>query len=45
MGKHPDTGEEIFEEIGPVVRYRELANKFYTEIEKDLGNPKPGKLL
>lgn len=44
VGVDPDTHEEIFEEIGQVSRYRELANKHFAAIEKDLGNDKPGKL-
>lgn len=40
----PDTHEEIFEEVGPILRFRELANKHFAVIEKDLGNDKPGKL-
>lgn len=44
-GEHPETGESIYEESGPIARYRILANKHYQEIEKDLGNESPVKLF
>lgn len=45
MGLHPDTHEEVFEEVGPRSSYRELANKHYAAIEKELGNDTPGRLF
>ena len=45
VGFHPDTHEELFEDVGPASAYYEKANKHYTEIEKDLGNESPGKLF
>lgn len=44
LGHDPDTHEEIFEEVGPRGKYRELSNKHYAMIEKDLGNENPGQL-
>lgn len=41
---HPDTGEELFDEIGPRVQYQSAATRHYTEIEKELGNESPVKL-
>ena len=45
VGVHPDTHEELFEEVGPITAYHKKANKHYAEIEKDLGNESPGKLF
>jgi hypothetical protein len=42
--EHPDTGEMIYEDVGPGARFRKLANKFYAEIEKELGTEKPTPL-
>lgn len=45
VGEHPETNEPIFEESGPIAKYRILANKHYLEIEKDLGNENSEKLF
>jgi len=45
LGPHPDTHEEMFEEAGPMAKYRTLANKYYVDLEKDMGNENPGKLF
>jgi len=45
MGKHPDTGEETFEEMGQAAEYRRSANKHYQAIETELGNDKPGLIF
>jgi len=42
---HPDTGEMMYEEAGPIAKYRTLANKYFAEIETDLGNEAPEKLF
>lgn len=34
----PDTGEKLFEDIGPEREFRKLSNKYYKELEKELGN-------
>ena len=44
LGMHPDTDQPFYEEIGPGKQYRELANRFYIELENELGNKTP-KLL
>ena len=44
IGRDPDTDEEIFEEIGPFARYQSLAENYYREMEKELGNESPAKL-
>ena len=44
VGSHPETGEKVFEDSGPVVRFRDLANRHYVKIEKALGNDKPKPL-
>ena len=44
IDRHPETGEEIFEDIGPKSTYQEMANKHYDDIEKELGNDKPPRL-
>jgi hypothetical protein len=45
LGPHPDTGEAMFQEAGPINRYRRLANQFYCDIEKELGNDDPSILF
>ena len=45
MGKNPDTGEEIFEELGQAAEYRRSANKHYQAIEAELGNDKAGQIF
>lgn len=44
-GSHPDTGETMFHATGQGVTYRELANKHYEDMERDLGNESPAKLF
>ena len=44
IGRNQDTDEEIFEEIGPFSRYQSLAETYYREMEKELGNESPAKL-
>jgi hypothetical protein len=44
VDKHPETGEDIFEAVGPGMDFRRLANKHYAEIERGLGNETPGQL-
>ena len=41
FGEDPDTGETLYEDLGPGARFRKLANKYYSEIEKELGTEKP----
>jgi hypothetical protein len=40
----PDTGEDIFEDVGLAARFQALANKYYLELERELGNPTPPPL-
>lgn len=42
---HPETGEPIFEEAGPIAKYRASSNQHYQDIEKEMGNESPGKLF
>ena len=44
IGRDPDTGEEIFDEVGPFARYQSLAENYHREMEKELGNESPTKL-
>jgi hypothetical protein len=44
IGPEPDTGEMLYEDVGVGARFRKLANKFYTDIEKELGTEKPEPL-
>jgi hypothetical protein len=41
VGRDPDTGEIFYEELGPAVRFRTLADAYYQELEKELGNATP----
>lgn len=45
FGVDPDSGEDLFEATGPVATYRKLANNFYSEIEREMGNENPAKLF
>ena len=45
LGRIPSTDEELFLATGPWVVYRELADKHYEEIGRDLGNEAPSKLF
>jgi hypothetical protein len=40
-----DEGKPFYEAEGPAQRYRDLSNKYYAELETELGNEKPGKLF
>jgi hypothetical protein len=35
---HPETKERIYEDVGPVRQYQELANRYYKSLEAELGN-------
>lgn len=41
IAKHPDTGESICEEMGPVHEFRVHADRHYKELERELGNDSP----
>ena len=43
-GEDPDTGETIYEDLGPTARFWKIANRHYIEIEKELGTEKPNPL-
>lgn len=43
-GYDPHIGEEIFEEYGPADRFWKLAEKYYQELEKEMGNENPPSL-
>lgn len=45
IGRDPETGEEICELYGPLIKYREIAQQVYAQIEQDLGNDNPGALF
>ena len=37
-------GKEIYADIGPKIEFQYAANRFYIELEKELGNPNPKAL-
>jgi hypothetical protein len=39
-----EDGKPMYEEEGPAQRFRDLSNKYYIELEKELGNEEPGEL-
>lgn len=43
--KDPDTGQDIFEDIGIHARYAALANKLNAELEHELGNDEPRSVV
>ena len=40
IGYDPD-GEPVYEELGPAPRFWNLADKYYQELEKEMGNENP----
>jgi hypothetical protein len=44
MGTIPDTGEKIYEQYGPNVTFWDLSDKYYKELEKEMGNENPQSL-
>lgn len=45
VGRDPETGVDLFEDIGPARRFRGLANKHYAELERELGAENPTRLF
>jgi len=45
LGVDPDTGDEIFEEIGPRSQFWNLADKHYKALVREMGNKRPLSLL
>lgn len=41
LGFAHDIDEEIFEDIGPASKFWKIANKYYQELEKEMGNENP----
>ena len=43
VGTDPISGERIFKDVGPSLRYQNLVNRHYKELEAELGteNPQP----
>lgn len=35
------TGEDVYEDIGPASKFWKLSNKYYQELEQEMGNPNP----
>lgn len=44
-GEDPDTEEKLYEAEGMAADYRKFANKYYVEIERELGNDSPEVLF
>src|SRR5258706_382971 len=44
IGRHPDTDEMLYEDIGRGPDFRRIANKYYIAMEKELGTDKPEPL-
>jgi hypothetical protein len=42
--RDPETGESLRELTGPLIQFRNSANKFYQELERELGNDSPRSL-
>ena len=41
FGYHPDSDEEIFEDIGPATTFWAIADRHYKDLEIEMGNPNP----
>lgn len=43
VGQDSDRGVRVFKDVGPTVEYQKLVDKYYIELEKELGteDPKP----
>ena len=44
VGTHPETGEDLHELQGPRREFRDLANKHFRELERELGAESPKDL-
>ena len=44
FGSDPANGEMLYEDAGPAMRFRQLSNKRFAALEKELGNEKPNPL-
>jgi hypothetical protein len=42
--ENPDTGEMMYEDAGRSARFRDLASRYYREIEMEMGNENPKPL-
>lgn len=40
----PDTGDELYEDVGPAPRFWKLADKYYKELEREMGIENPPSL-
>ena len=45
IGTDQDTNEEIYDDAGPATRFFALTDKYYIELEKELGNENPKPLF
>ena len=45
IGYSHELNEEIFEDVGPSAKFWTLADKYYKELEKEMGNENPTSLL
>lgn len=45
IGRDPHDDEDIFELSGPRIEFRGLANQYFSEIERELGNEAPKPLF
>ena len=45
LGTLPETGEDIHEMVGPRREFRDLANKHFRELERELGAESPKDLF
>lgn len=45
VGQDEASGRLRFEDVGPVAKYRRLANDYYLAMEKETGNPDPRPLF
>lgn len=44
LGYIEEVGEEVFEESGPKIKFLAVADKYYKEIEREMGNENPTSL-
>ena len=42
VAPHDEPEFDLFEDVGPAGRFKQLANRHYQELERELGNEEPG---
>lgn len=41
IGQDPSTGEQLYDDMGKAAQFWKIANRYYKELEKEMGNENP----